>query len=438
VISFLGFAFTIYFFVSKELGKQTGIITAFAFVSLGRLLFWETFFGYIDTTFSWTVYTGLMFMYYYYKQDKPWQLFIVSYLFMSIAFMLKGLPAIVFQGITLLTLFISEKKFKQLFSIQHIAGALAFVILVGGYYLVYHRYNSLDNVFATLWGETTQRTIVNQGLWSTVKHLFVFPLEMTYHYLPWSILIIFTFTRGFWKTTMQNSFLKFSLLAVLLNIIPYWTSPDVYPKYIMMLMPMLLAVYVYFLIKNLERQGTLSKIFETILLLLSVALSIGWLVLPFIDKFETVSFIFLKVIFLVIITSFFTFLYAKIKIQRMVIFAIIIIIARIGFDWFIWPLRAPQFDEHEINALTVAEITGNESVFYYQAPMLQYGASFYMSKTKNRIINVESFKPMYNTFYIVDNAGLERLQQEYYDIKIFFQYPNVQDGRNLILIKILE
>jgi 4-amino-4-deoxy-L-arabinose transferase-like glycosyltransferase len=438
VISFLGFAYTIYFFVSKELGKKAGIITAFAFVSLGRLLFWETFFAYIDTTFSWAVYTGLMFMFYFYKRNKPWQLFIVSYLFMAIAFMLKGLPAIVFQGITLLTLFISEKKFKQLFSIPHVAGGLVFIFLVGGYYLIYHQYNSLENVFATLWGETTQRTVINQGWWSTVKHLFVFPYEMTYHYLPWTLLIVFTFVNGFWKTTLQNKFLIFNLMVFLFNIIPYWTSPDVYPKYIMMLMPMLLAVYVFYFLKNSEANGKLSKIIEIVFISISAILTIAWFSLLFIGIFDGVKFIILKVFLLAILSGIFTWLMIKIKSQRLVIFAIIIIIARIGFDWFIWPPRASQFEVHESNALKVAEITGRESVFYYQAPMLQYGASFYMSKAKNRIINTETFKPMPNTFYIVDNGGLERLQEKHKSVKIYFQYPNVEDGRNLVLIKILE
>jgi len=438
VISFLGFAYTIYFFVGKELGKQTGIIAAFAFVTLGRLLFWETFFAYIDTTFSWVVYTGLMFMYYFFKRNKLYHLFIVSSLFMAIAFMLKGLPAIVFQGITLLSLFISEKKFRQLFSMPHIIGGMVFISLVGGYYLVYHQYNSLENVFSTLWGETTQRTVVNQGWWSTIKHLFVFPYEMTYHYAPWSFLIVFTFFKGFWKTSLHNKFLKFNLLAFLFNIIPYWTSPDVYPKYIMMLMPMLLTVYVFYFLKNLELNGKLSKIFETTFLIASIVLTFGWIAILFVDKFDQVNFVVIKVIVLMAITGVFTIIYFKIKSQRIIIFAIILIIARIGFDWFIWPLRAPQFDIHEENALTVAEITGKESVFYYHASMLQYGASFYMSKAKHDIIRKEEFKPMYNTYYIVDNEGYDKINSTHQSIKIFYQYPNVEDGRNLNLIKILE
>jgi len=315
---------------------------------------------------------------------------------------------------------------------------MVFIVLVGIYYLVYHQYNSLENVFSTLWGETTQRTVVNQGWWSTMKHLVVFPYEMAYHYLPWTLLILFTFVKGFWKTTLQNKFLKFNLLAFLFNIIPYWTSPDVYPKYIMMLMPMLLTVFVFYFLKNSEENGKLSKILENIFIAVAAILTIGWFSLLFIDIFDGINFIYLKVVVLAILSGVFTWLMLKIKGQRLVIFAIIIIIARIGFDWFIWPLRAPDMVVHEENALKVADITGRESVFYYQAPMLQYGASFYMSKAKDRIINKESFKPMYNTFYIVDNGGMERLQDKYDNIKIFFQYPNVEDGRNLVLIKILE
>nr|NQU93171.1 glycosyltransferase family 39 protein [Bacteroidota bacterium] len=286
VISLIGFGFTVYYFVGKNLGKEAGIITAFIFVTTGRLLFWESFFAYIDTTFSWTVYAGMMFTWHFFKQKKYFQLFIVSYIFAAIAFMLKGLPAIVFQGITLLVLFISEKEWKKLFSFQHVLGGLVFIVIVGGYYLIYHQYNSLENVFATLWGETTQRTVVDQGWWSTVKHLFEFPLEMTYHYAPWTFLIIFTFRKGFWKTVLKNKFLKFNLLVFLFNIIPYWTSPDVYPKYIMMLMPMLLTVYVYFYMINRDSQTLPAKIFEWVLMAATFILTIGTLIFPFVEIFS--------------------------------------------------------------------------------------------------------------------------------------------------------
>jgi hypothetical protein len=129
----------------------------------------------------------------------------------------------------------------------------------------------------------------------------------------------------------------------------------------MMLMPMLLTVYIYFFLKNKNEKKKLSKIFETVLLVASIGLSIGWFALLFIDKFDNVSYIFLKVFILFLLSGAFTYLLFKIKSQRIVIFAIIIIIARIGFDWFIWPLRAPQFEVHETNALKVAEITESDT-----------------------------------------------------------------------------
>ena len=70
VLSLIGFGFTIYYFVSREMGKQAGIITAFLFVTLGRLLFWESLLGYIDTTFSWVIYTMLMVVIYHFRRKQ--------------------------------------------------------------------------------------------------------------------------------------------------------------------------------------------------------------------------------------------------------------------------------------------------------------------------------------------------------------------------------
>ncbi len=438
VISLFGFGLTIFFFVKKQFGTAFGALTAFVFVTSGRILFWESFFGYIDITFSWMVYTGMMFIFYFYQKKKYYQLFIISYVFAAIAFMLKGLPAMVFQGITLLVLFLSERKFKKLFSLAHVTGGLIFILIVGSYYLIYHFNNSLENVFTKLWHETTQRTVVEQGWWNTVKHLFEFPVEMTYHYAPWSFLIIFTFQKRFWKTVWNNQFLKFNLLVFLFNIILYWTSPDVYPKYIMMLMPLLFTVYLYFFKISLERKKVPVKIFHGILIVASVLLTVGMLTIPFIEKFSVFPDVWLKSIFLFIIAAMLTFLLFKLRRQRIIIFSLILIVTRIGFDWFIWPQRAPQYERYENDAVKIAEITKDEKLYYYKAPMLQYGASFYISVHKNDIVRQEHKNPKSNIFYIVDDGGLDEITNIGLKYKIFYQYPNVEDGRKLNLIKIIN
>jgi len=96
-LSLIGLGCTVFYFVSRALGKQTGIITAFLTVTAGRILFWESLLGYLDITFSWIVYTGIMFVIKFFRERKFLHLFIVSYFFMTLGFFMKGLPAIVFQ-----------------------------------------------------------------------------------------------------------------------------------------------------------------------------------------------------------------------------------------------------------------------------------------------------------------------------------------------------
>lgn len=436
-LSLIGFGFTVYYFVKQELGRNAGIITAFMFVTTGRLLFWESLLGYIDTTFSWAVYTGMMFTHFYFRRRQYLKLFLVSYFFMAIGFMLKGLPAIVFQGFTLLVLFISEREFKKLFTWKHLVGGLAFLVPVGTFYLIYNQYNSLENVFNTLWHESTERTVVDQGWLLTVKHLYLFPTEMLYHYLPWTLLLVFAFRKGFWSMVFENKFIKFNLLVVLVNIIPYWTSPDVYPKYIMALIPMALTVFIYFYLENSKNRGKLADIFEMVLIGVATLLTLAYLAIPFIPAFQVGSLVILKAAGLFIVSALFVFLMMKIKEQRIVLFAIVLIIGRIGFDWFVWPQRAPEWVKYEDAANKVAEITGNEKVYYYQAPMLQYGGSYYMSLAKWQIIGKEKGQPETGVFYIVDDDGLEALRKQFTEVKVFYDWPNVEDGRRLSLIKIV-
>jgi 4-amino-4-deoxy-L-arabinose transferase-like glycosyltransferase len=438
VISLLGFGLTVYWFVSRELGKQAGIIAAFTIVTSGRLLFWESLLGYIDITFSWVVYASLMFIFYYFRQKKFLHLFIVSYLLMTVGFMLKGLPAIVFQGIAILVVFISEGEFRKLFSWQHFMGGLIFIMLAGSYYLFYNQYHPLEDVFARLWSESVQRTVGEQGFLRTLKHLLFFPFEMLYHYLPWTLFIIFAFVPGFWKTIFSNKFLKYNMLVAGFNIIPYWVSPDVYPKYIMMLIPMFFTVFIFFYLKFRAAHKRLSIALEWVFIVASTIISTGYLTIPFLPQFSSLHGVVWKSLVLFCLSVFFTVLVWKIKKQRIVLFAIILIIARVAFGLFIWPQRAPEFDRYEKDAKEVALITAGEEVYYYHAEMSQYAASYIMTREKWDIIRMEKQSPKNNIFYITDDAGFDLIRSNHDSIDVYFSYPNIEDGRNLNLIKLRD
>jgi 4-amino-4-deoxy-L-arabinose transferase-like glycosyltransferase len=357
---------------------------------------------------------------------------------MTVGFMLKGLPAIVFQGITLLVVFISEKEFRRLFSWKHLAGGMVFIMITGSYYALYHQYQPLEQVFSRLWTESAQRTVVGQGLTLTLKHLFLFPFRMWYHYLPWTLLMVFLLIRGFWSTLWKNRFLRLNMLVAFFNLIPYWTSPDVYPKYIMMLVPMVITVLVFFYLQNKTGNGKLTTITEMVFLAGAVLLTIGYLVIPFLPPFAGFPGIMRKSAMLFMLSGFFTFLFWKVQTQRLVLFAIIVIIGRIGFSSFVWPQRAPQYLKYERDAVKVAEITAGERVYYYNVNLAQHGASYVMTREKREIIRKEYDNPQPGIFYITDDEGVHRIREKHGDVKLYFSYPNAEDKKNLNLIKIQE
>ena len=184
IICLLGYAATVYYFFRQHYNANIAFINAFALITCGRILFWDSMLGLIDIGFAWVMFMLFMTVYHQYAKGRYWSLFLISYLLMAIGFMLKGLPAIVVQGFTLLAFFIYHKQFKKLFTIPHLAGGLLALFLLGVYYFIYHQHNSLQDVFTTLVSESSKRTAVEFGIRKTIIHLFTFPFEMVYHFLP--------------------------------------------------------------------------------------------------------------------------------------------------------------------------------------------------------------------------------------------------------------
>jgi 4-amino-4-deoxy-L-arabinose transferase-like glycosyltransferase len=104
------YCFTIFWWVKKHFGYSSGIMAALMFFTCGRILFRDSFLGLIDMTYSWLIFLNFMFIWYYFEKKNFLALFLVSYVITAVTFLLKGLPSVAFQGITLLVLFISERQ----------------------------------------------------------------------------------------------------------------------------------------------------------------------------------------------------------------------------------------------------------------------------------------------------------------------------------------
>lgn len=407
IISLLVFGLTIFFVVKKEMGVKMGVLNALIFITLGRVIFFESLHGLIDITFSWLTYLFFMLAYILFKRKQFLALFIVAYFIASITWMMKGLPSLVFLGISLLVLFISNKQFKMLFNWRHFAGIFIFILIVGGYYIIYFSRNDIEPGYLlnTLLGQTTRRTVLRFGWLITLKHLFTFPFEMFYHFLPWSVLWILLFVKGTFKKILSHPFLKYQLLVLVFNIIVYWSSPEVHPRYLLMLVPLLFTMITYIYYEEKEKNTKLIRVIEYIfgiLLVLSV-------ILPYIsifnDKTSPIDHILLISILLSLVMFVITVFYWKKVKMRLFWLAIALFAIRIGFDLIILPTRQQNSKEVTLknNACELAKQTKGETINcywnpefendpYYNRNPLLIRYQFYLSVAKDEIISITSEK----------------------------------------------
>ena len=232
----------------------------------------------------------------------------------------------------------------------------------------------------------------------------------------------------------KNTFLKLNLFVFFFNLLPYWTSPDVFPKYIMMLVPLIFTVAVYNFFE--QEAGIRPLVIEIVFLTVTGLLIAGLIIIPFLPQFYVTEHVVFKSVILIMVMIFLMYLMVRFKAQRLVLFVLVLVISRFALDWFVWPQRASTYQQFESDAIQVARITGKEPVNYYGAPMLQYGASYVISKEKWDVVGQERNDPKPNIFYITDNTGLEKIRRKFGIPKIYFTYPNVEDGRDLHLLKI--
>jgi 4-amino-4-deoxy-L-arabinose transferase-like glycosyltransferase len=407
LISLLFFSATIFLFVKREFGTRMAVLNALIYLTLGRIIIYESLHGLIDIAFSWLTFLMFMLSYMFFKRKQFLRLFLTAYLITSVTWLMKGLPALVFLGITLLVLFISRKQFKMLFNWRHFAGIALFVAVLGTYYISYFNINKVtpEELFLTLFEQTTRRTVVRFGFLETVRHFFLYPLKMLYHFLPWSLLVITFFSRRMLKKIWSNTFLRYSLLLLLFNIIPYWTSPEEHPRYILMLAPLFLVPFSYAYMELKNEGHVLSKIIEILFGISLIIFAIAPYASLFAEVFDVVNNRLIISILISLLMGTIAVLYLRSDTLRLIWFAIALLVLRIGFDLLILPTRQYNTVEVEMkeSADKLAKETYDEDLycywnpdfepdFYYKRGHLRFRYHYYLSTARDRILYNKSEK----------------------------------------------
>lgn len=392
ILSLFGYVITIFFFSKKHFGVKWAWVNALIFMTCGRILFWDSMLGLIDICFSWVNYAMFMSVYYFFEKKAWYKLFIVAYALAAIAFLMKGLPSVVFVGATLFIWFLLNKEFKRLFFLPHFVGLGVFVFIVGSYYLTYHQYNDLETAWVTLFTETSKRTAVRFGVWRTILHLFTFPFEMMYHFLPWSLFSLFLLRKDFWKQVRANRFIYYCSAVFAINIIPYWTSVEVFPRYLLMLAPLVFTVSLYFYKTRFEAYNKSYKSLEFFFVGISALAVLAVFSVFFIPQTKGFEYIGLKVVAVVLLMLPGVYVMYKERAYRLIAFSWVLLVVRLGFDWFLLPARFNDIFRKDFKekAIAAAEKTKGKPLSLSYDGVIGHFSGFYFSTTRDEILPVSN------------------------------------------------
>jgi len=436
VFFLLAYATTVWFFVKKQIGiegdrmgypynSQFSILTSLALITCGRILFWDSMLALIDTCFSWVMYSMMMVIFTNGEKAKHGRQFALAYLLAAIGFLLKGLPALVFLGIALLAYFFWVKKWRTLFSLAHLGGVAVFGAVVGSYYLAYAQQNGgLSTVFSTLFSESAKRTFVEYGIGKTVLHLFTFPFEMWYHFLPWTLLAIHLLRKNSLQLIRKNRFVAWNALVFLTTILPYWASVEVYPRYLLMHVPLAFTVFFSLHAKSKEASAPTVKWVEGIF----QALCWGMLAASFAPLFwpavQQVPFLYPKVGFLACAMGLLLWAYKRWEAQRLLVFAVVMLVGRLAFDWFIMPHRLEidcnsQVRQTSLDA--VRKAAGRPIFIYKESLGIEPTTGYYFTRETGQILSAKLSDFDTSACYILDKYRYDVRHEELAKIKTLWQ-----------------
>jgi 4-amino-4-deoxy-L-arabinose transferase-like glycosyltransferase len=403
---FLGlFAVTVYHFVRKPFGQLTALTMALMLLTSGRILLWDSLLGLIDICFSWIIYLNFMILYTLAKAQRWRKLFIFSYLLFSIAFLLKGLPAVVFQGISILTaLQLHGVLKKKIFSADHWIGIGLGILPVIAYYTVYASRVDLEQVFSILFDQSMQRTATHHGLWKTFTHFFIFPFEQLYHFLPWSLLLLIGFHPKFMKWVGSHEFIRFNFWMLVTNLPVYWLSVQVFPRYVLMFIPLFNLVGYYALQESLQVSDRWWNLLRNVFLGLACLGFVAIAGMPFVQQARSLQGIWLIWIGGSLLMAGSLFALFKDTRRTFLWFAISLLVIRCVFNLVILPLRKLDYTKNKSRDACelAAERHGDRTWYIYGQTNLNEVAGFYTSAYTDQIIRRTDTVADSSAYYLVD------------------------------------
>jgi hypothetical protein len=244
--------------------------------------------------------------------------------------------------------------------------------------------------------------------------------------------VIALFTRGLGRKLRGNRFIWYSVLIFLVNFPVYWISPEVYPRYLFMFLPLMFSLFFYMYMEHLPSTSWQYKFIYTFTLGLCGLLLIGILIVPFTGLIDISQ---LKyVILLALLFSYLFWMTWRHKDLYLFTLLLTVLVFRVGFGWFVMPERAKKHITYRERAAKIAAITKGSPLHILRGSDIGNfdGMSFHIAAMRGELLgyrkNIDS-----TGFYIADGAQLKGKTYVRY-----YSFPNFYAPDSLRLVRFLS
>ncbi len=393
LISFLVLSFLIFWFAKKHFNHRTAIVAALVFAVSPRIISYETLFGLIDMTYSLVVFLTIVLTWQLAAKKKNLSLFLITYFLTALSFLMKGIPSIAYQGLTLLVVFLMNREFKKLFTWQHLTGGLLFLLTLSGYYFAYSLKNPghLEIALRTIFMESAEKSGIAYSFFDVLLHSVSFVGEIFYNYLPASLFVVLLFSSKIRQFVVKQRFVLFLSLAFVANISIYLVSPTTYMRYVIPHFALLSIAFAatYFHFKESEKKIKLIKFIDGFFLVVAILIWLGHWSYGFVPQLDMIDFRWIKLTALAILLGVPIVVLFKKRKFRIELLIISLLVFKLGFNWFIIPSRTHGFYLNEMREKSISvgeKMQGKKAVLYNEG--LIQTTHFYLTAGKRELIPI--------------------------------------------------
>ena len=434
ILSFLGMGVLVFLMGQRYVNTYFGIYAGLLTWAMADVLFYfSATAGEIDLFFSFITLGSFFTIFYFYQKQQFYLLFIATYALGAIGTLTKGLPSPVFLAVSLGTFFLYQRKIRHLFSLAHLAGISVFLLTVGGYFWWYDQYHPFTNYFTSedsLWSQSSERTMLENTVFTLVPHLLLFPLETLKNVTPASLLLLFAVRRDFFTKLRQHPFILFCLILFVSNIAIYWLSPGTRSRYVYMLYPLLVIVLTFgYTSFSTTANHLRSRWFHGIVLGLIVLSGLTCLALPFIPQLATISGTGTISIVSTLTIAALLIVHLKKPAWTLPNLILLFVILRFVFAGVILPYRAQEGSaaRDKADAYQIVNITKDEPLFLWEDSRCSLTTVFYLERERTEVLSRKA--QINGQYYYLANRSL--LGDQMYEVFYTFAYGD----QEFVLIK---